>query len=769
MEAQLANILGIRFLEDAEYQLLQCIRMVYESRGSLAVKEYSQSLATDIRAETAVTVQQLVFGNLNERSLSGVLITRNPITGADEMFGEFKRRAQGEEVVMGSAHTEPISALDSHLAHELERCKKILIRHYCQDLDIEFTVENDTLFLLQARSARLGAFAQLVADTDFLSLGILDLTQYKDRLDRLEMSYASVALPREDFGARLWNPPLTRGVPINGGVVSGTLVLTLERLKEAEVRRESVVFFAHTTKPTDFSIMNGAHAIVTVYPGRTSHAAITAMAMNKPCIVGCADVHIDYPRRLVVFKGAGDTMLHEGERITIDGNTGAVYRGVAPISEIFFPISSINTAIERTTSPDAAVKIVRDLIQLKKAFVHREMSLKRRTLCADDDISGCRVLVRIDANIDLKSTATIEAGRLRVAQTVPTLKSLLARGATPIVCSHLGDPGVSQDAQMSREKMYDDYCLATFAQELGKHLDNLLIYHDTSIGASGVLITKHDIVPGKVNLLENLRFATGEKDNDDTFARYLADLSDGWYINDAFNVCLRRHASITGVPKFVRHRLAGPLVAKELSSLERLLEVPDKPFVAVFCGTEIEAQFGVMAAMLQRVDRLAIIVDPARDSQREAGTGLIPGLFGEGMRAAESMIGNFIEAFPEKVLIISSKATGASGITKETGLLDRLAVDLYEAGTILWSGPAGLDEKTLSGKASTSKGGPLAPIHEAFHRALGTTRFAVVCSEEEKQYSELAGPRLHLSKGPRAFLEYLERLSLPGITALDGT
>jgi 3-phosphoglycerate kinase/phosphohistidine swiveling domain-containing protein len=761
LEDHLIDILGHRFLEDAEFQLLQCIRLVYESRGSLAVKAYSQSLATDIRAETAVTVQRLVFGNLNERSLSGVLITRNPITGADEMFGEFKRQAQGEEVVMGSASTEPISALDSHLHQALERCKKTLIRHYRQDLDIEFTVEDGTLYLLQARSARLGAFAQLVADTDFLSHGLLDLVQYKDRLDRLEMSYASVALPREDFGARLWNPPIARGVPINGGVVSGTLVLTIERLKEAELRRESVVFFAHTTKPTDFSIMNGAHAIVTVYPGRTSHAAITAMAMNKPCIVGCADVYIDYGRRLVVFSGAGDIVVHEGERITIDGNTGAVYRGLAPISEIFMPLSSINAAIERSTSPELAVEIVRGLIQSKKAFVDKEMSLKRRSLQNSDDIFGRRVLVRIDANIDLSATSPrlIDAGRRRVAQTVPTLKMLLARGATPIVCSHLGDPGASLDSQMSREKIFSDYCLAPFAQELAKHLGNMLVYHDTSIGASGVLIPKHEIVPGKVNLLENLRFATGEKDNDDTFARYLADLSDGWFVNDAFNVCLRRHASITGVPKFVEHRLAGPLVAKELAALERLLEAPHRPFIAVFCGKEIEAQFGVMAAMLQRVDRLAIIVNPASNGSQESGNEYSPGLLGESMKAAESMIGNFMEAFPDKVLVIPM----------ESGSLEGLGADLEGAGTILWSGPAGLDEKNLAGIAYDVDGEYRAPIHQAFHRALGKTRFAVVCSEEEKQFSDLAGPSLHLSKGPRAFLEYLERLSLPGITALDGS
>ncbi|TXT50285.1 MAG: pyruvate orthophosphate dikinase [Spirochaetes bacterium] len=744
------------FLTDPKSQLLGCIRLVYESRGSLAVKAYSQTLATDVRAETAVTVQRLVFGNLNARSLSGVLITRNPITGEDELFGEFKRQAQGEEVVMGSANCLPIAAIDPEIAASLERCKAILIAKYRQDLDIEFTVEDGTLYLLQARAARLGAFAHLVADTDLLSRGVLDLEEYRERLDRLEMAHGSAALPRADFGARLWNPPITRGVPINSGVVSGTLVLSLERLKEAENRRESVVFFAHTTKPTDFAIMNGAHAIVTVYPGRTSHAAITAMAMNKPCIVGCADAHIDYERRLIIFGDSEGAIIHEGERVTADGNTGAVYRGVAPISETFLPIAMVSAAVHRATSPEEAVVKVRGLIESKKAIVDRETNLRRRTLKSSDPLAGKNILVRIDANIDLRANAQrdpdkarviLAAGARRVAQVAPTLRELLERGATPVVCSHLGDPGATMDAHLSREKIYAEYCFAPFAWELAKYVEGRLVYHDTSIGSSGLLLRKQDIVPGAVNLVENLRFATGEKDNDETFARYLADLSDGWYMNDAFNVCLRRHASIVGAPRFLEHRLAGPLVAKELEALELLLANPPRPFVAVFCGREVEAQFGVMAAMLPRVDRLAILLDAERDDQRP-----------DSRHAAESMIANFMDAYPDKVRLASEgKRDSIAG----------LAEDLSGSGTILWSGPAGLDEKSLSCLETQASPAPKDPHVAALHEALCGAALTVVCSEEEKQYSELAGPGIHLSKGPRAFLEYLERLSLPGITALD--
>jgi len=764
LEDRLAALLGRDFLDDPRKQLIQCIRLVYGSRTSQAVKAYSKTLAADVKADTAVTIQQLAFGNLNERSLSGVLITRNPITGDDELFGEFKRVAQGEEVVMGSATTEPIARLDAGIIEALERSKKLLIDHYRQDLDIEFTVEDGVLYFLQARAARLGAFAQLVADTDFLGRGLIDLGEYRERIDRLEMAYASAALPRADFLSRRWNPPLTVGVPINSGVVSGTLVLSEERLRKAEDRRESVVYFAYNTKPTDFAVMNGAHAIVTVYPGRTSHAAITAMSMNKPCIVGCDNVEIDYEKRIVVFHSASSVVVREGERVTADGNTGAVYLGVAPISEFFLPLASVSAAVGRCPTAAAAATVVRNLIDSELARLHRETNLRRANVGQIASFDGRKILVRVDANVELRE------GRLcdeqRILQIIPTLEAILGKGGTPVVCSHLGDPGSGLEARRTREDISRYFSLEPVAEVLKRKLGGSFLFHRTSVGASGLLISRKDIVPGIVNLLENLRFASGEKDNDDAFARALAELSDGWFVNDAFNVCLRRHASITGVPRFVEHRLAGPRVARELSVLETILENPTRPFVAVFGGKEMGAQFGVMAALLPRVDRLGIIVSQGYGDK-------IGDASGQGdPKAVESMIRAFRVAYPDKVIVVEPH-------TDARGALSQLTRSLGEARTIVWSGPAGLEAfmpgatvkksgvavKTSGAGAGSSGAG--APHVRALHRAIRKGTFIVVCSEEEKQLGELGSPALHLSSGPRAFLEYLERLSLPGITALD--
>lgn len=751
MEKHLVSLFGERFLSDPREQLLQCIRLVYGSRSSQAVRAYSRTLAASVRAETAVTVQQLAFGNLNQKSLSGVLITRNPITGDDELFGEFKRAAQGEEVVMGSAHTEPISKIDEAIAQELERGKKILIGRFKQDLDLEFTVEDGKLYFLQARAARLGAFAQIVADTDFLRRGLIGLDEYKDRIDHLELAYASAALPRADFRSRRWTPPLTTGVPINGGVVSGTLVLSEDRLKMAVERRESVVYFAYSTKPTDFAVMSGAQAIVTVYPGRTSHAAITAMSMNKPCIVGCADVEIDSDNRLVVFRGAGSVMLREGERVTADGNTGAIYRGVAPISEFFLPIAAVSAAVGRSPTAADAALAASELIRSELERLRRETNLRRAHLGQVESFGGGNVLVRVDANVEwAEGDARLER---RVMQILPTLNAILARGGTPIVCSHLGDPGAGLDSRLTREEISRDFSLKSVAETFERKLGPRFVFHKTSVAASGLLISRKDIVPGAINLIENLRFATGEKDNDEAFARALAELSDGWFVNDAFNVCNRRHASITGVPKFVDHRLAGPMVAKELAMIETLLENPPRPFIAIFEGEDAWTHFGVMAALLPRVDHLVTLSSKDQSPASERAAQL------SDPKAAESMMESFWKAYPEKLIIASSDASD------EEKAMASFARSLDEARTILWSGTAGLAEFIQAGKASDTSAAPAAI--RALHRAMRKDALTIICSEEEKQFREASSPRIHISTGPRAFLEYLERLSLPGITALD--
>ncbi len=732
LESFLAAYLGPSFLTDEEEQLFTCIELVYDSRTSKTVNLYSKTLASYETIETAVTIQQVVFGNLNENSLSGVVMTRNPITGEDMLFGDFKIRAQGEEVVMGSLDTMPIEEINPKIAHQLSEYKKKLIDFYHQDLDIEFTVEDGVLYLLQARAARLGSFAQLIAATDFLKRGIITLDKYKEHIESLELAYANVPLPRADFRFRQWVPPLATGIPINGGVVSGTLIITIERLKEAEKRRESVIFFAVNTKPTDFHIFNLSSAIITVYPGRTSHAAITAMTLNKACIVGCSDIEIDYENRRVIFHGAGDIALTEGERITIDGNAGAVYRGVAPISDTCMPVYRIREAILNAQSARETAQIVETMISTKMKALQRESSLQKKSLAEVGDLHNRYVLLRVDANIDLSETSQPEVVDMRVAIMIPVIKELLERGATPIICSHRGDPGTHSMPGISREQIYEAYSLLPIAHKLESLMGRVVKFHHVSVGSSGILISRKDIIPGHINMLENLRYATGEKDNDEAFARSLAELSDGIFINDAFNVCLRRHASIVSVSRFTQANIAGPTVMQELKILEKVLDKVERPFVAVFSGEEIEAQYGAMASMLPRVDTMAMIL-PNNTAP------LAP----------------FSHSYPAKIIVIDPK--DPVWINQSCAL----EAMLENARTILWAGPAGLSSKFAQ------KLEALPPYILSLHRAMEKASMTIICSETEKHFAGKTIENIHISTGPRAFLEYLERLSLPGIIALD--
>ncbi|MCX7775415.1 MAG: phosphoglycerate kinase [Spirochaetaceae bacterium] len=736
LEKALLPLLGSEFFIDAKDQLRKAIMLVYNSRSSQAARYYSRTLASTESIETAVTVQKVVFGNLNQQSCSGVILTRNPITGDDSLFGEFKRAAQGEEVVSGSADLRPIEELDSSLVKQLEACSATLRAFYRQELDIEFTVEDGTLYLLQARAARLGTFARLMSELSLLERNIINLDEFAKRLEHIEeSSNGNIALPRAEFRFRQWVPPLAVGVPINGGVVTGTLALTPERLQQADRRRETVILFAVNTKPAEVRLLNLSSAIVTVYPGRTSHAAITAMALNKPCIVGCSDIEIDYERKRVLFHGAGGMALAEGERITIDGNSGAIYRGVAPIAETFIRVAAVREAMHDIRDPVEAAVRIRNLVQRKLQALEQERSLRKLGIEHVPALRNQRVLVRVDLNIDgLDSIA-----ERRVALLMPVLRELLERGATPVLLSHRGDPGAQNGMSLSREEVYERYSLRPFAQMLEGMIGAPVEFHETSVGSSGLLISRRDILPGRIHMVENLRFASGETDNDESFAKSLASLGDGLYVNDAFNVCFRRHASIVSLPRFVNLSMAGPMIARELAMLEKLLLAPVRPFVAVFSGEDLEAQYGAMAALRPRVDAMILLHGESENLELRALLG-----------GQELFVTLPIVASPDDERLLHASSFIAS------------------ARTILWAGSAGLElEKSEQHPGAAYAGTAISFLQHAMREAVEHGGLAVVCSEQEKHLAMDDLPGFHISTGPRAFLLYLERLSLPGITVLS--
>jgi len=177
--------LGAAFLEDPFEQLIKCIDLVFASSRSHNVREYLKELSIEVNFGTAVTVQQMVFGNKSANSLSGVVFTRNPINGSDELFGEYREMTQGEDVVMGNIVTRSVAAIPAHIRAGLEKYKALLERQLKHELDLEFTVEDDQLYLLQTRRATVSTYAKLVIDTDLMKKGVLSVYEYRGRIDRL--------------------------------------------------------------------------------------------------------------------------------------------------------------------------------------------------------------------------------------------------------------------------------------------------------------------------------------------------------------------------------------------------------------------------------------------------------------------------------------------------------------------------------------------------------------------------------------------------------
>ncbi len=768
MATVLGKVLGPAFLSDPREQLYTAIGLVFSSIDSPTARAYLQRFSDEVHPRTAVTVQKMVFGNRNSRCLSGVVLTRNPVTGRNQLFGEFKEQVQGEDVVMGNVITRPIQALGRGLRRELQECKRRLEMRFNNALDIEFTVEDGVLYLLQVRRARIGAYAKLISDIDFLRRGMISFERFRGRLDGLGMAHDFITIPRTDLAIREFNPPISEGVPINGGIVSGALLLSSEGIEKAEKKRETIIYFAYNTKPTDFQIMNSAHAIVNVYPGRTSHAAITAMTLNKPCIVGCTNAEIDRAGRQVVFVGNPTVTIHEGEQVTIDANTGAVYRGPAPLSDRFLRVSWLVGQIEGIQDPDEAMRIVMRRVREKVAGLRRETGFQRRTLSAvrPGALKDRNVLLRLDLNVPVGPAGVLDT--LRLQEAVPTIRKILEAGGTPVVCSHLGDPGAEGSAGQSREEIYAAFSLRPVAERLARVLSGDVVFHERSIASSGLLIGRAQLVPGKVNVLENLRFASGEKENDDLFARSLAHLADNYFVNDAFNVCHRRHASITGVPRFVRHSLAGPLVARELEVLERILHEPRPPFVAVLGGNRLSRRMGIVHSLLLRVDHLLLAGGVAHIFQEAAepsgGPTPVDRSVIENARSLLSRYGGRI-VLPTDVVRSGAGRGTADDMVVDLGeeSLGNMLSHLAGAGTILWSGPLGVVERPDGAMATRVLARALADRadHGTVVVACGETTSAVI------RQIGLASRFTHVSTGGAAFLEFIERLSLPGITALD--
>jgi phosphoglycerate kinase len=775
--------LGAAFLEDPFEQLLKCVDLVFASSRSHNVREYLKELSIEVNFGTAVTVQQMVFGNRSAASMSGVIFTRNPINGSDELFGEYREMTQGEDVVMGNVVTRGIATIPPKIREGLEKYKALLERHLKHELDLEFTVEDDELYLLQARRATVSTYARLVIDTDLMKKGVISVYEYRGRIDRLCAGNAYVSVPRNDSGAREWKPPVGTGVPINHGIAWGRLALTPERFEEFRAGRENIIYLAETTKPSDFNFINNSQGVVTVFPGRTSHAAITSITLNKPCVVGCANAVIDLKQGTVTFKGDPDVTLKEGELVTVDANGGYVYRGAVPLSDSFIKTHNILETLTHAMSPESAAAEVERILRERIEIMTRETGIRKKNISGADKalFAGKNVLVRLDLNVPFARGGVADAARIEAA--LPTVKYLLEAGATPVLCSHFGEPDKQEKKGKSREEVYERHSLRPVADYIrARHLPDL-VFHEGSIASSGVLVSKASIVKGRPNMLENLRFAIGEKENDSVFARGLAGLSDGIYVNDAFGTCHRRHASITGVTRHVEHRLAGLLIEKELRYLGGAVSEPKRPFVGITGGSKISSKLGVIESLLQKIDTLIVGGGIGYTLLKARGFDVQKSLVEEAMLDTARKL---LQKHGDKIVlptdfVVTDKFDFAAqkvgelrrdvkvipegwesfDLGKES--LDHAVKLLSEAGTVLWNGPIGAFEIKEGSEGTMRLARELAVMAEKGKTVIiggGDSASAV-------RIAGVADKMTHVSTGGGASLEFLERLTLPGISALD--
>ncbi|HET6762083.1 MAG TPA: pyruvate, phosphate dikinase [Longimicrobiaceae bacterium] len=324
-KAMVREATGSDFPEEPQAQLWGAIDAVFRSWDTPRAKAYRRVNGISDDLGTAVNVCSMVFGNMGADSGTGVAFTRNPSTGEKELFGEFLVNAQGEDVVAGIRDPLPISRMATALPqpfHALEEAREALERHYRDAQDLEFTVERGQLYLLQTRSAKRTAAAAVRIAVEMVDEGVLTPEEAVLRVDPEQLD--QLLHPTLDPKARL--EVLTTGLPASPGAASGRVVFSPDEAAERG-RDEPVILVRRETSPEDYHGMVAARAILTARGGMTSHAAVVARGMGKCCIAGAQEIQMDEAYRR--FR-VGETVVHEGDWITLDGSTGRVILGQVP-------------------------------------------------------------------------------------------------------------------------------------------------------------------------------------------------------------------------------------------------------------------------------------------------------------------------------------------------------------------------------------------------------------------------------------------------------
>lgn len=314
------------FPQEPLKQLEEAIEAVFKSWDNDRARVYRELNDIPRDIGTAVNVQEMVFGNSGEQSGTGVAFTRNPVTGDNQLFGEYLLNAQGEDVVAGIRTPQDIDTLKAQMPEvhqEFVEVTKQLETHYKDMQDIEFTIENGKLYLLQTRNGKRTARAAIEIAVDMVNEGLITRKEAVANVDvksidqLLHPNFKEEALEQATVISKL-------GLPASPGAATGQVVFSAEDAKEQAEEGHRVVLMRPETSPEDIEGMIASEAIVTTHGGMTSHAAVVARGMGKCCVTGCSDVEIDTLNKRVYYS---DGELHEGDVVSVDGSTGDLYVG----------------------------------------------------------------------------------------------------------------------------------------------------------------------------------------------------------------------------------------------------------------------------------------------------------------------------------------------------------------------------------------------------------------------------------------------------------
>ncbi len=327
-KAEYKEKIGEDFPDDPKKQLMGAIKAVFRSWDNPRANVYRRDNDIPYSWGTAVNVQSMAFGNMGDDCGTGVAFTRDPATGEKKLMGEFLTNAQGEDVVAGVRTPMPIAQMEEKFPEAFEQFKQVcktLEDHYRDMQDMEFTVENKKLYMLQTRNGKRTAQAALKIACDLVDEGMRTEEEAVAMIDPRNLD--TLLHPQFDAAALKAATPMGKALGASPGAACGKIVFTAEDAKAWAERGEKVVLVRLETSPEDIEGMKSAQGILTVRGGMTSHAAVVARGMGTCCVSGCGDIVMDEENKKFTLAGK---KFHEGDAISLDGSTGNIYDGIIP-------------------------------------------------------------------------------------------------------------------------------------------------------------------------------------------------------------------------------------------------------------------------------------------------------------------------------------------------------------------------------------------------------------------------------------------------------